>query len=403
MSLELLKRRVTSLAFCNLVIVAVIGVVIRSYPLVSISFPSYKNLLHAHSHFAFGGWVLPVLFVLVLKYFPEVETGIAVKHLRNIAGLMLVSAYGMLLSFPFQGYAAVSISFSTLSILSTFYMTVVFWQASSTKNSVSSILFLRTGLVFLILSSAGPFATAPLIAMGKSGSALYFNAIYFYLHFQYNGWFTFAVLAVLYKMLERNNARVNSRLVFYLNAVACIPAYFLSTLWSHPPVIFYIAAMAGAVIQVIALFLLLSDLRQIKWEKKFIRHIYQVSVIAFALKIILQLMSSFPGIADLAYAHRNFVIAYLHLVLLGFISAFALAAMLNGNELKVKAVLRFGVILFFISFLLTEMLLVLEAAGLSTGFAGFSYPHLVFIFSLFFPIGAFLIWRYFAGTIDPFF
>jgi len=151
--------------------------------------------------------------------------------------------------------------------------------------------------------------------------------------------------------------------------------------------------MAGTIIQVIALFLLLSDLRQIKWEKNFIRHIYQVSVIAFVLKIILQLMSSFPGIADLAYTHRNFVIAYLHLVLLGFISAFSLAAMLNGNELKVKAALKLGVNLFFIAFLLTEMLLVLEAAGLSTGFAGFSGPQLVFIFSLFFPIGAFLIWR----------
>ncbi len=392
-SLENLKKQTTRLAFFNLFLAAILGVALRSYPLFPISFPSYKNLLHTHSHFAFGGWVMPVLFVLILKYFPGLTSRIALRHLKNISALLLFSAYGMLLSFPFQGYAAVSISFSTLSILAGFYMAFVFWKASEKKNNETSVRFLKAGLVFLVLSAIGPFATAPLIAMGKAGSVLYYNAIYFYLHFQYNGWFTFAILTVLYKMLERKNLDSHGKLVYYLFMIACVPAYFLSTLWSHPPAVFYIIALAAAVLQVIATFFLLKDIRQLKWKKKFIGRVFKTAILFFVLKNTLQLLSAVPGVADLAYTHRNFIIAYLHMVLLGSISAFALAAILKGNEFFITSSMKKGILLFCISFLATEVLLVLNAAGINIAFAGLSYSQLLLLFSLCFPIGSFLIWN----------
>jgi len=392
-SLEELKKTTTRLSFFNLFLVAVLGVVLRSYAFVPISFPSYKNLLHTHSHFAFGGWVMPVLFVLVMKYFPELANRIAYRHLKNISVLLLFSAYGMLLSFPFQGYAAISISFSTLSILASFYMAIAFWKASTKINSPMPIRFLKAGLIFLVLSSIGPFATAPLIAMGKTGTALYYNAIYFYLHFQYNGWFTFAILAVLYKMLEKNNAGTNGKLVYYLFTAACVPAYFLSTLWSHPPTLFYGIAMIAAIVQVVALFLLLKDTMQLKWKNDFIDSIIKIAIFFFILKNLSQLLSAFPAVADLAYTHRNFIIAYLHMVLLGFISAFALAAILKGNEFYITPAMKRGLLLFCFSFLSTEVLLVLNAVGMTIQVPGFSYQQLLLSFSLFFPVGIFFVWN----------
>jgi hypothetical protein len=392
-SVENLKKQATRLAFFNLFLVAVLGVALRSYPLFSVSFPSYKNLLHTHSHFAFGGWIMPVLLVLILKYFPELANRIAYRHLKNITVLLLFAAYGMLLSFPFLGYAAVSISFSTLSVLAGFYMALVFWKASETKNSRTSVRFLKAGLVFLVLSAIGPFATAPLIAMGKAGSTLYYNAIYFYLHFQYNGWFTFAILAVLYKMLERKNLDTYGKHVYYLFMIACVPAYFLSTLWSHPPPVFYIIGFAAAMLQVIAIVFLLKDTRQSKCKKKFISLIFKTAILFFVLKNTLQLLSAVPAIADLAYTRRNFIIAYLHMVLLGFISAFALAAILKGNEFFITPSMKKGILFFCISFLATEALLVLNASGINTTFAGLSYSQLLLLFSLCFPIGSFLIWN----------
>lgn len=117
-------------SFANLFITACLGVLLRAFPFLS-SFPlDYKNVLHGHSHFAFGGWVMPVLLALVLKSFPELRNAVAYRHWRNIAMLMLVSAYGMLVSFPFQGYKAISISFSTLSLIAGFYMAIMSWKGS---------------------------------------------------------------------------------------------------------------------------------------------------------------------------------------------------------------------------------------------------------------------------------
>ena len=232
-SLQILQRRLLLFSVFDLLLLSVIGVTLRAYPIFPVPLFDYKNLLHAHSHFAFGGWVMPILLAIILKYFPEFTQRISYRHLRNISVSILVSAYGMLLSFPFQGYAPVSIAFSTLSIFAGFYMAFALWKAAGASNT-PSVLFLKTGLVFLVISAAGPFATGPLIAMGKAGTALYYNAVYFYLHFQYNGWFTFAILAVAYKMIEKKGPPVNGKLVYRLFTAACIPAYFLSTLWSQP-------------------------------------------------------------------------------------------------------------------------------------------------------------------------
>lgn len=392
-SLEVLQTKLLQFSLFNFFLLSLTGILLRSYPLFDIPFFLYKNVLHAHSHFAFGGWIMPVLFVLILKYFPELANRIPYRHLKNIAALLLFSAYGMLLSFPFQGYAAVSISFSTLSILAGFYMAFVFWKVSEKKSSETSVRFLKAGLVFLVLSAIGPFATAPLIAMGKAGSTLYYNAIYFYLHFQYNGWFTFAILAVLYKMLERKNLDTHGKLVYYLFMIACVPAYFLSTLWSRPSTVFYIIAMIAAMIQVIATVFLLKDIRQLKWKEKYIGIIFKTTIVFFVLKNTVQLLSAIPGIADLAYTHRNFIIAYLHMILLGFISAFALAAILKGNEFFITPTMKKGILLFCISFFTTEVLLVLNASGINIAFAGLSYSQLLLLFSLCFPIGSFLIWN----------
>src|SRR5688572_14151450 len=110
-----LQQRLAAWSFFNLFLVACLGVLLRAYPFLD-HFPlTYKNLLHGHSHFAFGGWVMPILLALILKMFPEQVQRVTFNHWRNLAVLLLVSAYGMLASFPLQGYKAMSIFFSTLS------------------------------------------------------------------------------------------------------------------------------------------------------------------------------------------------------------------------------------------------------------------------------------------------
>jgi hypothetical protein len=393
--IEKLQQILICAAFINLLIVALMGVFLRSFPFLS-SFPlTYKNILHGHSHFAFGGWLMPVLFGLMLKNFPQLHHRISYNHWRNISIIMLASAYGMLLAFPVQGYKAVSIFFSTLSILGNSYMAVVIWKALKGENISVAAQFLKAGVFYMVLSSLGPFATAPLIAMGKSGTPIYYDAVYFYLHFQYNGWFLFAVLAFIYQYLERKGIDTNGKRVFWLLNLCCIPTYFLSVLWHQPPVIFHIIGGASALLQYGALVLLLRDVRMMPLKNKLVKFLVHVSIVSLALKMLLQLASAWPLVADLAYLYRNFVVAYLHLALLGCISLFLIGWSIRSFEVAVTPSLGAGITLFMIGFVCTEVLLIAFPLGEMIHYTISYYSLWLLGFSILLPIGVAMLQRAF--------
>ena len=386
-----LHRSITVIALFNFFIVSVVGLLLRAYPLYSVPIVSFKNVLHAHSHFAFGGWVMPALLAMLLKYFPEITATLSTRHIRNIWVMMLVSSYGMLMSFPFQGYAVVSILFSSLSIGAGFYMAYIFWIVTSHCKQQVSIRFLRAGLVYLTISALGPFATGPLIAMGYAGSPIYFNSIYFFLHFQYNGWFTFAILAVVYKMLSLETR--SSKWAFYLMNISCAPAYLLSTLWSHPGIAFNFVGGVAASLQLIAACLIVRDFIRQGSYIQIKNGLFQLAIIFFVLKNILQLASSFPEVADIAYRQRNFTIAYLHMVLLGFVTLFILGAIIEKNLLPNHQRLRISTTLFILSFIVTEILLVVNACGYNIAIGPFRFHALIFIASAPLPLSIAMIWK----------
>lgn len=388
--IQLWKRNLAQWCFFNFFLVATIGLGLRSFSVFSIPFLNYKFVIHAHSHFAFGGWIMPALLLMIVKFFPAFLQRISLRDLRMISGTMIFSAYGMLLTFPFMGYAAASISFSTINMFAGLYMAVKLWKAMKGENSIP-YYFLRAGLVFLALSSLGPLATAPLVATGNGGTPLYSNSIYFYLHFQYNGWFTFAVLAVVYAMIG-DKAR-HGRLAFWLLAAACIPAYFLSILWIRPPAIFYIISFIAAATQLAGAFLVLRDFFRArgKWEVSGI--VISIAMLVFLAKNLIQLASSFPEVVDMATSRRNFIIAYLHMVLLGFVSLFLIGSIVKGFERYTRPIFSHGLILFFLAFLVTETLLVLNASGIWIELGNYAFVELIFIASIFLPAGIFLIWQ----------
>lgn len=378
-----LGRVIFRLALFNFLLVTLSGVFLRYIPVGGVAVAYYKNIIHAHSHFAFGGWVLPALFSLLLKYFPEIRGRVSFRHWRNIAVLLLVSAYGMLLSFPFQGYGAVSIVFSTLSILATFYLAFMIWRVRHQAGDAVALRFLLAGLFYLVLSSAGPFATAPLIIAGKAGEPIYFNVIYFYLHLQYNGWFSFLLLAVLYKKIEP--AGHNGQRAFLLFNASVLPTYFLSVLWSHPPAVFYWIAGAGAVVQLAGLFYLWKDIRS---GRHLLHPLMKTALAIFALKIVLQAAGALPYVADLAFQHRNFIIAYLHMVLLGFVSLFILSS-LSASLLR-PLVYRSAVTCMLTAFIITESLLVAQATGEIFSFRIPQFSEWLLAGSCLFPVSAIL-------------
>src|SRR4051812_9561880 len=79
--LQSLKQQLLKFSIFNLALVATLGVVLRSYPFMQVPF-NYGYLLHGHSHFAFGGWVMPILLWMILQYFPSISNKVAFHHWR---------------------------------------------------------------------------------------------------------------------------------------------------------------------------------------------------------------------------------------------------------------------------------------------------------------------------------
>src|SRR4051794_10324701 len=102
------------IAFVNLLIVALLGVIMRYKIAYSLPLIDQKNFLQAHSHFAFTGWITQLLMILMIVFLKLHLPSCSFKKYEYILVANLISAYGMLVTFPWEGYAFFSITFSTL-------------------------------------------------------------------------------------------------------------------------------------------------------------------------------------------------------------------------------------------------------------------------------------------------
>jgi hypothetical protein len=352
----------------NLLFVVLAGVFTRYK--VTYSFPQvdFKNLLHAHSHFAFSAWASTALFSLIIAFFLKAELQES-KTFSRLFILNQICSYGMLVSFLLQEYGPVSITFSTLSIFVSYAYAWLIWKHTRTDGNTLSVKALRFALVCLVISSIGPFSLAYMEATHWFNLINFTGAVYWYLHFQYNGWFSFAVFAIVLRMLEAKNGRqLNARLKSFLNLMmmACVPLYLISILWIMPPLWIFILAGIGGFLQLIAVVLLLKEFFVQKNEfKKHSslpgRHLLYISFFSLIIKLVLQFFCVFPELNKFVFGHRPVIIGYLHLVLVGFLSFFLIGMSLGKEVVSFKQnFAKTGLGIFVIGFLIQEFALLMD-------------------------------------------
>lgn len=366
--------RYLKIAFLNLLVVAFLGVLMRYKILYSLPFIDQKNLLHGHSHFAFSGWITQTLMVLLVAYLSKATGKDEFISYKKLLLANLITAYGMLIAFPIQGYGMVSIFFSTLSVFISYIFAFFFWKdLNKIENQNVAHYWFKAGLLLNVFSSIGTFGLAFMMANKIADQTWYLAAVYFYLHFQYNGWFFFTCMGLFYVILPTKIIATNKlKRIFWLFALASVPAYFLSTLWMSLPLWVYILVVLASFVQVIAWIVFVRVLftsrniiittisKEVKW-------LLGLSAVALTIKLLLQLSSTIPYLSQLAFGFRSIVIAYLHLVLLGVITIFLLGYIFTLNVLTVKKTTVYGVIIFVIGIFLNELMLMLQ------GVASFSY------------------------------
>ena len=358
------------ISLLNLFLVSVLGLVLRYKIVFSLPFVDQKNLLHSHSHFAFAGWVTQTLMVLLI-YYLSVRLGEQIfARYRLLLYANLLTSYGMLVSFILQGYAFYSICFSTLSILVFFFFGINFWNdLNRIREKTVSQLWFRWALILGAISALGPFSLAYMTSEKIADQNWYLSSVYFYLHFQYNGWFLFAGLGLLTDQLEL--LKIPSKKLyyaFYLFCAACIPAYFLSILWLPFVGTIYYFLIAAILAQLIGWALILETIfknsailgRQFS---KMAKVLFILSALAFTIKLILQTGSIHPQLSQLSYGFRPIIIGYLHLVLLGVTTIFIIGYIFSQKFIKVSKSILIGISIFVVGVIVNEILLMVQGVA----------------------------------------
>jgi hypothetical protein len=357
----------------NLFLVAFLGMLMRYKIGYDFPFLVQKHLLHSHSHFAFAGWISHTLMVLMVYFLKNKTTTIALPKYTWLIIANLVCSYGMLVFFIIQGYAFWSILFSTLSILVSYFFTYYFIKDLKHIKGETSKNWYKGALFFYVISSFGTFFLAYTVASKDFMFNPYLASIYYYLHFQYNGWFLFACIGLLADYLKLNEAEnkvfnTSYRWLF----VSTIVTYVLSVLWLKIPTWLYVITVIFSVIQLVVWVNMLLLIGRKKGEilnqqPLFLQYFLKFAGLCLTLKFTFQLLSVIPSLSQFVFGVRSIIIAYLHLILLAIFSLFLLYYIYANKLLTLNKSIKIGLIFFAIGIFLNEFILAIQ------GMSAFGY------------------------------
>lgn len=344
-------------------IAALLGVLLRWHGMRPIPGFEYAYTLHAHSHVAFLGWVFNGFFALALQVF--VPTGDSHRY-RRLFWTLQVAVAGMLVAYPVQGYARESIIFSTLHLVCAGVFTVRLLRRNVARPVARR--YLVAAFACMLLSGIGPLTLGPLAAMGMRESPWYLLCIYFYLHFQYNGWFILYLIAVLVQRWETagtSRAVAAAARAWHWLIAGTLLSFALSALWMSPSAWVYAAAVAGGAALLVATVLLIPALREFRHALgrpvPWVGPLFACAALLFAVKHGLQFAGAWPELALIA-GQRTVVIGFLHLIFLGIVTPALIGWAMTFGWLPVSPTTRVGIVLFGLGAVATELTLLMPAA-----------------------------------------
>ncbi len=321
-------------ALVNFVILGLAGAILRYMQVFSLANVNYKFLLHSHSHFAFSGWIFLSIALLFFYQFEKQNLQLS-KRIKWLFALTIAISFGMLASFFFTGYKAISIVLSTLFIFVGYWFVVELVRSkffTTSKPSFVDIL-LKGSLIFLVLSSLGPFCLGYFKASGFKSFELQQSAIYFYLHFQLNGFMQLALIGLCFKFYLNPAEKTGKSTIFWSRGLvwSTLPLYAMFILWVEPPLWVNVIAFLSAVLHFVAWLILVFRL---KADIKSSTFLMRIAFSAITLQFLFQILVAFTAIGNWTFGSRNLIIGYVHLLTLGSLSPLIIDLFTKAGFLK---------------------------------------------------------------------
>ena len=348
----------------NFFLVSVLGVLMRYKIAYSLPIVDQKHVQEAHSHFAFYGWITQIIYVLIIRYLHGILPAQQLKKYHTLLVINAISAFVMVPSFIYSGYYWLSIAASTAALLTSFVFFFFLLTDLKGKQDLAKPWFLG-GLFFAVISSIGVFGLSYMKSFGNMTQDFYLGSTYYYLHFQYNGFFIFSGIGLLIHSLKEIGSEISekdNKVIFWLMFIGCIVGFGLSVLWMKMPLWIFIAIILGTIVQTIGAIKLYLIVKK-NWTKLVLnfsalqRFVLMYVGFAFFAKIVLQLGSTIPVLSQFAFGFRNVVIAYLHLILLMCVSVFFINQILATNVFKITKPVTTGLKLLLLGIFLNEAVL----------------------------------------------
>jgi hypothetical protein len=384
------------IALVDLFAAAIIGVLLRAMYIVELPFVNFRPWLHGHSHTALLGWLFIGVAVALLH---DGGRGDLTTRVRWILFGIQAAVVAMLVSFPLQGYGVFSISASTVHMVLAYTLLGAIWRSGNAWPAKGSRALLRFAIGFFVLSTLGILAIGPIIATGHQGAEIYYWSVQFFLHFQFNGWFWFAAMALGVRWAERNGlAFTMDRLTLGLWVASAVLTYALAIAWSEPLPAVFATVSVGVGLQVWAAVRTLRILMRLGAQAherfpRWGRILIGIALISMAMKVVVQAAVAIPEFAVMAFTVRHYVMGFIHMNTLGMMTMLLLAyAVMHGwCDLRSRT-LRVGIALIAAGILLSELLLFTQGTffwagwGLITG----HYWHLT-VASALIPVGVAMV------------
>lgn len=382
----------TIIAFVYFLLAAVFGLLMRISFVENLGF-NYKYFLHTHSHIALLGWLYNLALIFIEYYFFKGET----KKFNRIFWVSQITFLGMLFSFPFQGYAFWSITFSTLYLFASYWLIIEIFRSSNKFKDKVEYKLLRMGGLFLFLSSIGPFALGAIMAKAMQDSIWYSLSIYWFLHFLFNGFFYTIFLSLLLHEVQKrvNISGKRIKWVYYLTVFSIIPLYAEFAIEVIPSNWVILLAFLSSSVQLVSILLIFKELRLFLFQVSNLinRSLLGLSLLALLLKVVFQLFASFPMLYQMVFNSKStLVIGYLHMVMLGMFSLFFIWLLIEFKVIRLNLIFKLGIIIFLSGVLLSELVLFTQgAANYFWQYSLSNYYVLLYSVSALMPVGIFVM------------
>lgn len=357
---SLMKKHYFIFPFVNLFLAALLGLLLRAiYVFPDLEF-NFLYIMHGHSHVAMLGWVYMMIYLLFIWFF-ALKTGKDNQFYKKLFWITQIAVFGMLVFFPIQGYAAASIGFSTLHILCSYAFVIRLWKKNKAKRGMERLL-LKTSLTFMVLSTLGVWCLGPAVGLLGKTSAFYQIAIQFFLHFQFNGWFLFALLTLFVHILYRDKVPKNTKWLYASLVLSVFLTFALPLSWYLDFSFLHVVNGIGAAIQfgVFAIFILNGtqtvkpSVKKSEWT---VRWVKWFALLSLALRFLFQLFTLSVAIAEHAHVIRHWTVGFIHLNMVGVFSGFFVWILLSEKIMRINLSLKMGAVFFFGAYVLTELVL----------------------------------------------